>query len=185
MKKLFYPVLMAGMMLTAAFTFQSCDKVEDALKVNVPLEVDDNSFTIPAIEAAGDINLTEEEVDFNVEEFLTNFNENYGLENVKSIKVDSCILTLTNATEADNFSVLESCKVQITIGGTTLTIAEVTDNPNTYSERLVLPVISSIELKDFVNAENLTYHITGVTRRGTSIDLNCNVKLKFMLVAAL
>lgn len=172
----------AGIMI-----FASCDKVKDAIKVDFDATSSDISFTIPVLEESGEATLAEDQAYLNVDSLIKAHNDQVGVENIKSVKIKSCTITLINGDSLNNFSVLESCKVQLFSDSKPdmITIAEISGNPDTETHTLELPVKSDLDLAPYFSSRYFTYKLTGKSRRGTTIEMECKVSASYNVVAGL
>lgn len=186
MKKIIYT---AAALLTLSFaTLSSCDKIKSLAKVNFNLDNADGEFNVPALLAIGEVSLGTDDVYINLDSIIKAENGEVGSKNIKEVHVKSVQLTLTNGDAKNNFSALESCKMEIKSNVKTefVTMASVTNNPDVEAFTLNMPVESSLELKDyFLNANVFSYRISGKTRKTTDKELNCKVLVKYTIVAGL
>lgn len=183
-------ILLSLMALTTIgmLTFSSCDKVKGLVKVNLNIENAQGEFDIPAVPGIYDIDITSDDIYINLDSMISAESKEVNSKNIKEVRVKSCKLVLSNGTKDNNFSALQSCKMEIksNVKKDYITLAEVANNPDTVAYELNLPVNDKLELKDyFLNANTFTYHITGKTRKPVTAPLNCKVVVNYSLVAGL
>jgi hypothetical protein len=186
MKKIFYTL--AAFLMIGAIGISSCNKIKELAKVNFNLDNADGEFTIPVIIAAGEATLGTDDIYMNLDSIIKAQNSKVGAGNIKEVKIKSCELTLTNGDSKNNFSALESCKLEIksNVKADYIKMASVENNPDVASQSLNLPVESSLDLKDyFLSANQFTYRVSGKTRKTTDKELNCKVLVKYTIVAGL
>jgi len=172
--------------LLALSTFlPSCDKVKDAITVNVPLQTADVKFSITPVNA-GTGDLTMFQFGVNVDSILKKENSSIGIGNIKKVKVKSITLTLSNATQADNFGAFSACEAGLASNTKPdyTTFAALTSNPETYATTLDIPV-KDVDLKDYFSSTVLIYKLSGTSRRATTTTLNGTATIKFDIEAGL
>lgn len=184
-KQLFFYAFVFCAILTS-FNF-SCDKVKDAVKVDVPMQTAELEFKIEKI-AQADVTVTSQVIttNINLDSLIKDKNASLGIKNIKSVKVKSCVITLGNSTDLDNFGALKSCKAELSSnGGDWITFAEIANNPDAVSNTLTLPINSNVELKSYFTQNSFSYRISASSRRATSTVLNATAKIKFNLEVGL
>ncbi len=183
-KRILLPLTTA---LAALFLFASCDKVKDAIKINFDASSSDIRFTIPPIEESGEATLADNNVYLNIDSLIKSQSDEIGVENIKSVNIKECIITLENGDSINHFGIFESCKIELASDTKTelVTIAEINDNPETESFSMNMPIKSDVNLAEYFHAKNYTYKLIGKTRRGTTIELQCNVSATYNIVAGL
>lgn len=164
-----------------AVSLSSCNKLKDLVKVNVPMQTADISFTIPAQSSAGTYTLAEFSASLNIDSLIKAENSSVGIKNIQSVKITSCTITLQNADTANHFGVLSTIKAELSTNNNSslVTLAELSTNPDTQSSYLDLPVNSSLELKDYFSGTSFYYKISGTTRRPITKDLQAKATIKF------
>ena len=186
MKKAIYSL--AALLTIGLVSFSSCDKIKDLAKANFNLENADGEFTIPVILVAGDAQLNTTDIYMNLDSIIKAQNSKLGAGNIKEVKITSCDLNLTNGDAANNFSVLESCMLEIKSNTKTdfVKMANLSNNPDVEAQTLSLPVESSLDLKDyFLSATQFSYRISGKARKTTDKELKGTVLVKYSIVAGL
>lgn len=186
MKKIF--CASALLLALGLSVFSSCDKVKDLAKVNLNLDNADGEFTIPVLVTTGDVTLGTDDIYVNLDSMIKAQNSQVSAKNIKEVRVKSCELTLSNGDSKNNFSVLESCKLEVKSNTKAefITLASVSNNPDTEAQSLNLPVNSSLDLKDyFLSANTFSYRVSGKTRKTTDKELNCKVLVKYTITAGL
>ncbi|HEX6429619.1 MAG TPA: hypothetical protein VF008_18130 [Niastella sp.] len=159
----------------------SCNKIKGLVKVNVPMQSADISFTIPAQPSAGTYTLAQFSTSLNVDSLIKAENSSLGINNIKSVKITACAITLQNADTLNHFGVLSTCKAELSTNNnsTLATLAELSSNRDTATSYLNLPVNSSLELKNYFSGTSFYYKISGTTRRPITKDLQAKATIKF------
>lgn len=164
-----------------AVCLSSCDKIKDLVKVNVPMQSADISFTIPAQPSAGTYTLAEFSASLNVDSLIKSENSSLGIENIQSVKITACTIALQNADTENHFGILSACRAELSTNNNSnlVTLAQVSNNPDTQSADLNLAVDSTLELKDYFSGTVFYYKISGTTRRPITKDLQAKATIKF------
>lgn len=176
-KQLFFYAFIFTAIL-ASFNF-SCNKVKDAIKVNIPFHTAEIEVDIPVIPAA-DLAVSTGNIDYevNLDELIQDVNSSLSSENIRSIVAKSCRVTLKNATQENNFSALKSASVEIQSGGNWITLAEINNIEDKYQDMLEFP-IKDIDLKNYFGNNSIIYRISGESRKPTTAELKAGVLVKF------
>jgi len=163
----------------------SCNKLKDLVTINVPLQTADVDFSI-APQPAGTQTLSQFQFGINVDSVLKNENSSLGIGSIKKVKVKSITLTLSNATQTDNFGALSACEAGIASNNKPdyVVFAGLTSNPDTYATTLDIPV-KDVDLKDYFGSTVLYYKLSGTTRRATTTTLTGKATIKFDIEAGL
>ncbi len=173
--------------LGSILALASCDKIKDAVKIDLGVTSSDITFTIPVLEQSGEATLATDQVYLNIDSIIKTYDENLSASNIKSAVIESCTITLIGGDSVDNLSVLESCKVQFSSDSKqeTIIVAELPNNPDVESYTLEIPVNSNLDLAPYFKSKNFSYKLTGVSRRATSQKLECKATVSYHIVAGL
>lgn len=151
----------------------SCDKVKDAVRINIPTQTVNADFSIQKV-GAGTAQETYFQWGVNLDSVIKKSNPDLGIKNIKKAKVKSIILKLNNATQADNwanFSAAEAGFSTNLTGGNYIAFASVTNNADAYATTLDIPV-KDIDVKEYLGSSVLTYKLSATARRATTATLN-------------
>ena len=183
--KILYRSLGFVAILALSTVFTSCNKVKDLITINVPLQTADVKFTIDPVNA-GTGQLTIFQFGVNIDSVLKKENSSIGIGNIKKVKVKSITLTLTNATQADNFGAFSACEAGLASNTKPdyTTFAALTSNPDTYATTLDITP-KDVDLKDYFTSTVLFYKLSGTARRATTAPLNGTATIKFDIEAGL
>lgn len=170
-----------------SIAISSCNKIKEAIKANVDLTSADIEFTIPQITAIGAANMGSKDVYLNVDSIIKANNAKLSASYIRSVNIKSCTITMIDGDANNNFSALESCKVDFSSNVNTnfITLAEITGNPDVEMYTLEIPVNTTIDLKDYFNATTFSYNLSGTARKITTKDILCHATVKFSLEAGL
>ena len=184
MKIMFRSPGFVALLALSAF-LPSCDKVKDAITINVPLQTADVQFAITPVNA-GTGTMTMFQFGVNIDSVLKKENSSIGIGNIKKAKVKSITLTLSNATQDDNFGAFSACEAGLASNAKPeyTTFAALTANPDTYATTLSIPV-NDVDLKDYFGSTVFYYKLTGTARRATTTTLNGTATIKFDIEAGL
>jgi hypothetical protein len=163
--------------------FTSCDKlkeqVEKALNFDLVFQTAGTSFTIPEQSTTGTYTDTKSET-FDMNQFIKDKTDNQlSVDNIRTAKIKSCKLTLTDADADNNFQNFSKAKVILKVAGQPDITMEISDNPDTYATELSLPVDATKDLVPYLKATTFTYEVSGTLRKITTKDLTMNVKFEF------
>jgi hypothetical protein len=152
----------------------SCDKVKDAIKVNIPLQQAEIQFDLPPV-AAGTHTLAQFQVRFDVDSAIRANASQFSAKNIKSVKLEGLKITASNTTAEDNFGVLSACtaKLSADVNSNLITIGELNNNPDAAASTLTIPVNKDQELKDYFSGKSFSYILSGTARRATTTTLHC------------
>jgi hypothetical protein len=174
-------ILSAVFLATAGLIFSSCNAIKKKLNIDIDMGSADVEFTIPVISAAGAVNLGQKTVYLNIDSIIKANNDELSMDNIKSVKMQSCTLTLTDGDAANNFSALESCSALFSsnTNNTPVKIASVQNNPDITAYTLVVPVDQNVDLKEYFKSTSFTYTVSGAARKATTKTLNCKANIRF------
>jgi hypothetical protein len=165
------PILTAcALALTLLFT--GCDKVKDLIKVNVTTSVNIDFEIDPINETAVTYTDIRANIANELDAVIKAENSELGVENIKSAKVQSCVVT-TSATSApdDNFTALNN-----------LSLAIESDNKSpTQPYSVELPVTANVDLKDYLKGNTFGYKFTYSGKRKTTTTLQCRARVTYLL----
>jgi hypothetical protein len=183
--KIFYRSLGFVALLALGTLAPSCSKVKDLITINVPLQTADVQFSITP-QPVGAQTLSTFQFGINIDSVLKVENSSIGTGNIKKVKVKSITLTLTNATQNDNFGALSACEAGLASNTKPdyAVFAGLTSNPETYATTLDIPV-KDVDLKGYFSSTVLYYKLTGTTRRATTTTLTGKATIKFDIEAGL
>lgn len=167
-----------AVMASISILSASCDKVKDAIKVNIPLQQASIKFDIPPV-AAGTNPLAEFQVRFDVDSAIRANASQFSASNIKSVKLESLKISTSNATANDHFGVLSACTAKLSsdVNSNWITIAEITNNPDAAASTLTIPVNTTQEMKDYFTGKSFSYILSGTARRNTTTTLHCTATL--------
>ena len=176
-KNLFLSLIALAVLLSA-----SCKKVKDALQKDFDITPDAIEATVPPVTTTDETTVIGTfTVDMNLDSLVNSYTSQFGIGNIKSIKITSFKVALLNANASNNISNFESASAEISAPGQGAKVLVQSNNiPDTYAESLTLPVTGGdIELKDYVKATTFNYVLRGKARRTTSKELRVKVTAQY------
>ncbi|MFD2918496.1 hypothetical protein ACFS6H_02170 [Terrimonas rubra] len=176
------PILTAcALALTLLFT--GCDKVKDLIKVNVTTSVNIDFEIDPINETAVTYTDIQANIANELDAVIKAENSELGVENIKSAKVQSCVIT-TSATSApdDNFTALNNLSLAIESDNKPgyTTYAAITTSP-TQPYSVELPITAGVDLKDYLKGNTFGYKFTYSGKRKTTTTLQCRARVTYLL----
>jgi hypothetical protein len=182
MRKLF--MLAVG---TVMIGLVSCDKLKELAKINVGAQSQDVEFNIPVVSGAGEQNLAGANVYLNIDSIIKATNSSVGVNNIKSARVTAVSITVLEPDSANNFAVVEACKVLLSSDTKPeqVTIAEMNGNPDEYKTTVDIPLNSSVDLAEYVKGNSYSYTLWAKTRRGTTKEVKCKATISYDLTVGL
>lgn len=188
--KILYRSLGFVAVLALSTLLPSCDKVKDAIRINIPTQTVNADFEIQKVATAN----TTQEATFswgiNLDSTIKISNPDLGIGNIKKAKIKSIVLTLNNQTQADNWSSFSSADASFTSNaggsiGSYTTFAGLSSISETYSSNILEIPVSDIDFKDQFNATIFYFKLKATARRATSIVLRGTATVKFDVEAGL
>jgi len=166
----------------------SCDELKDAIKADFDYAGDAILLDIPEITSTSEVTIIgEEEYNFDLENIIKQNAPSFSISNIKEVKLHSVKVELTNGDADNNFQNLETLQVEVSATGLQNKIAaEVTNNPNTYSLSLNVPVVGgSIDLKNYFTKQQFTYRLKAKARKTTTKVLKAKITADYSFVVGL
>lgn len=183
--KILYKSLGLVAVLALGTFLHSCNKVKDAIRINVPTQTVTADFTIAPL-PVGTQQVAIFQFGVNLDSLIKIQSTDLGITNIKSAKIKSVSLSLTNATQTDNFAVFSACEVGLSSSSKPeyVVVAGQPSNPDQYATTIDIPV-KDIDLTAYFNATSFTYKLSATTRRATTTTLTGKATIKFDVTAGL
>src|SRR6478735_1228813 len=108
--KILYRSLGFVAVLALSTLLPSCDKVKDAVRINIPTQTVNADFEIQKISAAGTVQEVGFQWGYNLDSVIKVSNPDLGIKNIKKAKVKSIVLKLNNATQDNSWAAFSSCE---------------------------------------------------------------------------
>jgi len=106
----------------------------------------------------------------------------FSLKDVKKVSISEMKMTLKNSDVSNNFANFEKGIANFnTNTNPTVIVVNTGLNPDIYSSSWILPSISGVNLKDYVNSTAFNYILSCQARRKTTKILNATLAIKFHL----
>ena len=170
--------------LALPIILSSCQKLDSLIKVNIPLQMADVSFTIPA--TSGTTVSTGATIEFNVDSAIQANNASFTAANIKSVIVDSVIVNLTNATAGNSFSNVSSFSASVSSNtdATQVVFAQANNNTTGVVSTLKLIPTSNVDLVYYFNSTSFTYAFNATLVTPTTIDLTADATIYYHAVVS-
>jgi hypothetical protein len=183
--KILYRSLGLVAVLALSILTHSCNKVKDAISINIPTQTVTADFYITP-QQVGTQQVAVFQYGINLDSLIKHENSSLGIGNIKSAKIKSVVLNLTNSTQTDNFGAFSSCEVGLSSNAIPeyKVVAGLASNPDQTAATLDIPV-NSVELKDYFNSSAFYFKLSATTRRATTTTLQGKATIKFDVTAGL
>jgi hypothetical protein len=184
MKKQSFKSAMAFTLIVGSLTLSSCTKLGKNLQFTLPMQTGNVNLTIPVTNASsGTLTFGPVANYYNVDSFIKASTANQlGVSNITSVKLTSCTITINNATSANNFANFSSCSASFSSNTDTSPYTlDISNNPNTFSGTINLPVDTSQNLSSYLG-DQFNYSVSGALRSSITIPLNCTISYAFNVV---
>jgi hypothetical protein len=167
----------------------SCDKVKDAVRINIPTQTVNADFEIQKV-AEGTAQETGFSWGINLDSTIKKASPDLGIGNIKQAKIKSIVLTLTTSTQTDNWTSFKSAEAGFASNaggsiGSYTTFASLPTIAETNSPTILEIPVSDIDFKDQFNATIFYYNLKATARRATTTTLKGTATIKFDIVAGL
>ena len=186
MKKILLYVL-GVVAVSATFTFQSCNKLKDAIPAQDVSFTEGGDITIsPASDTTQQLALGQISLSYNLDSMIkAQTDQKLGFSNIQSVKIASIKLTLNDATTTNNFANFSqvSAAFNSDINGDIYTVTNIPSNPDSYSSELTPAVTdASQDIKKYFNSQmTFNYLMSGKLRRATTTTLHCHVEITYTI----
>ena len=165
-----------------AVGISSCEQLKSKLFQSFIAKSVDVEFTIPMVTSTFTrLDIGTVTNNLNLDSIIKAETDNaFSINDIKSVKVETCELTLLNPDQNNNFANFEEGWVSMysDVNPTPIEINTGT-NPDVYSDKWILPRIDNVELKGYLTGTVLNYAIAAKARRVTTKDLNCRLTVHF------
>lgn len=172
MKKFSRPFVQLGLsVLGCALLFTACTKgTKNASEKKVSLIHNNMSITMPIQLSNGDNDsITSFYYKMNMDSFVKSYGQ-FDTSDIRTVKLKSCILNITNGDSLNNFRNLHSVNIGITSGANDniTRMAVFTDIVDTNAYRLEMPGYFDPNLAAYYKDDSVRYRIYGNFRRATT-----------------
>ena len=182
-KKYLKPSIAIVCTFATLLTIQSCNKLASALQYNFAMNTGSVTVVIPAISDTGtQLTLGTASNTYNVDSVIkANSASTLGISNITSIKLTSCVVTITSGySTANNFANFESCNASFSsTSNTTPYVISIPSNPDVNATSISIPVDPTAELKSYISGTTFNYSLGGKLRRATTAPITCTVQFTF------
>jgi hypothetical protein len=168
-----------GMSGLAALTllFSSCG--ENQMNINMEMEYADVTFTIPANSQTDTRVSTQKSVINKIDSVLKA--NNAKKEDISAIYLKDLTFQILDGDASTNFRVLESIEAEISSNEKPefVRIGEVQNNPNIESYLMSVPVNNTVNYANYLNSNDFTFRVSGVSREPVKKDITVRAIFKF------
>jgi hypothetical protein len=176
-------------LITSVFMLSSCEKLKNLASVNLNLSNTNGEFSIPIISTSGSIDITTENIYMNIDSMIQAEDAAVHAKHIKEVRITGCRLELIDGDRDNNFSAIQSCKMELASNASPdfITIAEIQDNPDVEKYNLELPISNpDLELKKYFTSSNqFSYKVHATTRKPTTKPLNGKIVVSYKIKAGL
>jgi|GEM_PF-2727857 len=177
-KSILFTIALAGFSLS----FTSCKKIKEALNLEIGMNAGTIEFTLPEAPSGGNIG-AEMASDMNIDSLLSaNGTSSSKLQAARLDKID---LYLDNGDSLNNFEALAGIRVELATDTNPVftEIAALEDNPLPMADpyHLQVPVKPGVDLKPYFSAHQFRYRISAGLRHGTTKELDCRAKCRYIV----
>ena len=185
MKTSFPLISVSAIIISLAFSFQSCSKLKDELFPGFEIEPADIHFKIPVIAStSAATNITTFTTPFNMDSLIQAETMNtFSIKNVDKITMHQVMLRATDGDDENNFSNFEQVSISLSsnaIQQLTL-IGDAPVVPDEALTELVLAPQTSNNIIGYMNGTALHFTIAGKARRITSKPITCIMHLRLKI----
>jgi len=173
--------------LAFATVLQSCNKLKDAIPgQDVDFTAATDIVISPANDTTQQIALGQASITYNIDSMIKAQTDNkLGFGDIKSVKIKTLNLHLTDASATNNFANFISATATFSSSANTspYTLANVQNNPDSYNDVLSPAVVStSDDVKGYFNSQmTLNYTLAGKLRRPTTETLHCHAEVTYTI----
>lgn len=163
--------------------FASCDKVKEKLFPAFETEIADVNVTIP-ITVAGVESTSSSTVAFNLDSTSKAYTSNaFGINSISAVKVKDITVALTDANDVNNVSNFQKLTRRFASNTVaTPAVVATADIPKTPAAFINIPAgTNTPELKDYLKGNQLTYTVSSVARKSTTMPLHAVVSVTLSL----
>ncbi|KAA5534674.1 hypothetical protein F0919_08650 [Taibaiella lutea] len=185
MKKILFPLTLVAAILL--LTLQSCDKVKDIVKANVPVTME-YDIVIPQVTDASQPASVTTDLAFDIDAAIKDANKQLGVGNVKSASLSSVTLSILpeNQDPQDNLTALSMLNLSMSSDQKPewVSICSLNQAP-TEPYELNLPVNQNADLSGYFTSDNFHFKADVKANRTTTKVIKCKATIKFIVVASL
>lgn len=168
------------------FAFSSCNKIKDAIKVNIPMTMT-VPVTIPPVSTANGNGTYSSFVKVNVDSIINANSSKLSVNNIQSVEVDSVSLNINSDSQfpQDNFTALQSITEYFYTdeNSTKVELASAENPTDPYSANI--PISSVPDLSNYFNATTFYFETDYQMKRPTTQAIEATATIKFTLQAGL
>ncbi|HTB99967.1 MAG TPA: hypothetical protein VK705_04750 [Ferruginibacter sp.] len=161
--------------LALGITLTSCKKLDNLVQVNLELQMAQVPFTIEPSPAGN--TTTTGITHYDVDSAIKASNASFGVGNIKSAKIDSVVITLTDST----FAGVTNTQASFHSDADTSTILIAGNTNSSASSSLTLQPSTTLDLTNYIKATSFTY-VFSSTHPAINSPIQANAAVYFHLV---
>lgn len=182
MKKNFLPFLIVSALI-GSFFVSSCNKGKVNSSESTHEIITGNlSFEIPALPTNGEYDsIIAFSFKTNMDSIIKGFSSKYDFNSIRTVNLRSCMLTLTDKDNNNNFRNFHTVNIGISSKSNPIfyRIAAATDIVDTTAYFLNVPTLYNPNLASYFRNDSIAYRLYGNMRRPTTKALRCNATLTY------
>lgn len=186
MKKNTFSLIILASALVGGIFSTSCNKGKtNTTQKSVTLVNGNLSFDIPIMPVNGEYDsIVKFNFKINADSFVKSFNADYDTSSIRSVLLNSCVLTLPNGSTVDNFRNFHTANIGVSSGtyGKITRIATFMDIVDTAAYSLNIPRWYDQNLATYFKSDSICYHFYGNVRKASTAVLNCKAVLSYEMV---
>lgn len=179
--------LLAIVFVGSLLATQSCNKgTTNSTEKKVSLVHANMIVDIPLLPGNGDYDsITSFYYKMNMDSFVKSYGQDYDTSSIRSVKLNSCIITLSGVDTLDNFRNFHTTNIGLTSGTNRnlFRIAAFTDIVDTNAYFINIPKSYNPNLATYYKADSVRYRLYGNLRRATTKEIvaTANISLDVVL----
>jgi hypothetical protein len=182
-KRTFSSIFVALGISISLISLQACNKgTSNETEKKVSLINDQMNFSIPVILGSGDNDsITSFYYKMNMDSFVKSYDSKYDTSSIRSVKLQSCNLILSNGDTLNNFRNFHTTNIGITSGTNKniFRIAAFTDIVDTNAYVISIPTSYDPNLASYFKSDSVRYRLYGNARKMTTKAINCTANISF------
>lgn len=164
--------------------FYSCSKNNESIRRDVIVSQKSSAFIIPiTTDTLDDVIFGKIPMTLNLDSLIKVQDEQFGIENISSIKISGFKVELTDTNSANTFANFNFMNAQIVaVGKDSVELASINSIQEVAAKTLTIPVVNqSVELRSYLLESNYSYILSGVLRHKTTKTLTSIITPQFTI----
>ena len=154
--------------ITSFLFFTSCSKIDDSTELNIVISPQSAAYTIPIITSLDTVNIATIPLRLNLDSMIKLQNKRFSAADIKTIKLNSFRLNLTDPDTAYTFANFQNLGLTINNNGKSSGLLASLNVTDSKIKVLTIPVTGTDnDLRTFINGGSANFVIKGKLRRAT------------------